>query len=103
MNTRDFVGFTEDNIGESENAGHIQNTALHSLLSTETSMVKRRLVSGRRTSQKCLRCFKLRPNRKLYVKHHADKLNVGDLFFSASVNPPLPPPSVFGSFLAFVR
>jgi hypothetical protein len=24
-------------------------------------------------------------------------------FFSASVNPPLPPSSVFGSFLAFVR
>jgi hypothetical protein len=28
----------------------------------------------------CLRCFKLRLNRKLYVKRHADKLNVGDLF-----------------------
>jgi hypothetical protein len=30
--------------------------------------------------KKNLRCFKLRLNRKLYVKHHADKLNVGDLF-----------------------
>jgi hypothetical protein len=29
---------------------------------------------------KNLRCFKLRLNRKLYVKRHADKLNVGDLF-----------------------
>jgi hypothetical protein len=31
--------------------------------------------------KKCLRCFKLRLNRKLYVKRHADKLNFGDLFF----------------------
>jgi hypothetical protein len=30
--------------------------------------------------RKNLRCFKLRLNRKLYVKRHADKLNVGDLF-----------------------
>jgi hypothetical protein len=30
--------------------------------------------------EKNLRCFKLRLNRKLYVKRYADKLNVGDLF-----------------------
>jgi hypothetical protein len=34
----------------------------------------------RRERGKHLRCFKLRLNRKLYVKRHADKLNVGDLF-----------------------
>ena len=58
------------------------------------------------TIKKNIRCFKLLLNRKLYVKRHADKLNLGDLFFeffSASVNPPLPPSSVFGNFLAFVR
>jgi hypothetical protein len=35
---------------------------------------------GEKKKKKILRCFKLRLNRKLYVKCHADKLNVGDLF-----------------------
>jgi hypothetical protein len=32
---------------------------------------------------KNLRYFKLRLNRKLYVKRHADKLNVGDVFLAS--------------------
>jgi hypothetical protein len=73
------------------------------------SVVYRCNGSGGLFGDKNLLCFKLRMNRKLYVKGHADKLNVGYTplrffeFFSASVNPPLPSSSVFGSFLAFVR
>jgi hypothetical protein len=47
-------------------------------ISFQTQRPTEHLISNQR--QKEIWCFKLRLNHKLYVKLHADKLNVGDLF-----------------------
>jgi hypothetical protein len=52
---------------------------------------------------KCFSCLSEGRAKERKKERKKEVYSIGVCIFSASVNPPLPPSSVFGSFLAVVR